>query len=61
MSVGLNTNINYENQYQDIKISMDEGEELYLIIALKDNNQPIGYIRINWLDENKKWHGLGLD
>ena len=62
MSVGLDTNINYENQFQDIKLSMEEGEELYLIIALKDNNQPIGYIRINWLDENREmaWIRFGL-
>ncbi|MBE6061442.1 MULTISPECIES: GNAT family N-acetyltransferase [unclassified Clostridium] len=62
MSVGLNTNISYENQFQDIKLSIEEGEELYLIIALKDNNEPIGYIRINWLDENKEmaWLRFGL-
>jgi len=33
MSVGLNTNISYENQFQDIKLSIEEGEEVYLIIA----------------------------
>ncbi|WP_346931358.1 GNAT family protein [Clostridium sp.] len=62
MSVGLDTNISYENQFQDIKISIEEGEELYLIIALKDNNQSIGYIRINWIDENKEmaWLRFGL-
>lgn len=62
MSVGLNTDISYENQFQDIKISIEEEEEIYLIIMLKDNDEPIGYIRINWLDENKEmgWLRFGL-
>ena len=47
MSVGLNTSISYENQFYDIKLSLEEEEELYLILALKDNNEPIRYIRIN--------------
>ena len=47
MSVGLNTSISYENQFYDIKLSLEEGEELYLILALKDNNESIRYIRIN--------------
>jgi len=45
--VALNTDINYENQFYDTKLSIEEGEELYLIFALKDNNEPIRYIRIN--------------
>ncbi|MFR1710533.1 MAG: GNAT family N-acetyltransferase [Clostridium sp.] len=62
MSVGLNTDISYENQLQDIKLSIEEGEEIYLIVMLKDNNEPIGYIRINWLDENREmaWLRFGL-
>ena len=47
MSVGLNTSISYENQFYDIKLSLEEEEELYLILALKDNNESIRYIRIN--------------
>ena len=62
MSVGLNTDISYENQLHDIKLSIEEGEEIYLIVMLKDNNEPIGYIRINWLDENREmaWLRFGL-
>ena len=32
MSVGLNTNISYENQFYDIKLTQEEREELYLIL-----------------------------
>ncbi len=27
-----------------------EGQEVYLIIALKDADQPVGYVRINRMD-----------
>ncbi|MEG1257394.1 GNAT family protein [Clostridium sp.] len=62
MSVGLNTEINYENQYEDIKISIDEGEEIYLIIVLSDTDESIGYIRINWMDNSRRiaWLRFGL-
>lgn len=62
MSVGLNTEISYENQYEDIQICIDEGEEIYSIIILKGSEEAIGYIRISWLDNDMKmaWLRFGL-
>jgi len=62
MSVGLDTLIDEENQERDIKRSIDCDEEMYLIICLKDTGKEIGYIRINWLDDSKKyvWLRFGL-
>lgn len=62
MSVGLDTIINDENQERDIKRSIDNDDELYFIIYLNSTGKEIGYIRINWLDDTKKfaWLRFGL-
>jgi RimJ/RimL family protein N-acetyltransferase len=61
MSVGSDTTITQENQLMDIKRSI-ENNQPYNIICLKENNQPIGYIRINWMDDHHRfaWLRFGL-
>lgn len=61
MSVGLDTEINEQNQESDIKKSI-EGEQPYLIITIKDTNKPIGYVRLNWMDNTNYfgWLRFGL-
>ena len=52
-----------EDQLHDIQCSLHDSEQDYKIIVL-NNEFSIGYIRINWMDNNKKkaWlrFGLGL-
>ncbi|WP_078380737.1 GNAT family N-acetyltransferase [Sutcliffiella halmapala] len=58
MSVGLDTVINEQNH---IKKSID-AKHPYFIISIKDNNKPIGYIRLNWMDNTNYfgWLRFGL-
>jgi RimJ/RimL family protein N-acetyltransferase len=62
MSTGLKTEISEENQRQDIEHSLESPGEEYWIIC---SQSPIGYIRINWMDDLKQsvWlrFGLGLE
>ncbi|MDF2606838.1 MAG: hypothetical protein K0S34_1033 [Bacillales bacterium] len=61
MSIGLETEISADNQQEDIVRSI-QSHQLYYIIILKDTNKPIGYIRINWMDDTNYfgWLRFGL-
>lgn len=62
MSIGLDTKITLEKEENDIKNSMENPGELYWIIEIKQINKPIGYIRINWMDNEERfaWLRFGL-
>lgn len=62
MSIGWETEVTLESQEDDIITSLDNPRDLYLLIVLKDSAKPIGYIRINWLDDSSKftWLRFGL-
>lgn len=62
MSIGWETEITLESQEEEIITSLKNFNDLYLLIVLKDNARPIGYIRINWLDSTGKftWLRFGL-
>lgn len=64
MSVGLETEITEINQRKDIQSSLDSNQPYFLIIK-KEGNNPIGYVRINWMDMSSKFawlrFGLGED
>ena len=61
MSIGFETEITTENQEADIKRSIDN-EQLYCMIVLKTDDKAIGYVRINWMDDENKfaWLRFGL-
>ncbi|RZT15518.1 GNAT family N-acetyltransferase [Fictibacillus sp. BK138] len=61
LSIGLDTKITNENQESDIKKSI-ESKQPYYIISLKDSDRPIGYIRLNWMDNSERfgWLRFGL-
>ena len=48
MTLTPDTSITIENQGEDIKRAIKADTELYLIIVVKETNQPIGYVRINF-------------
>lgn len=62
MSIGMNARITFQNQERDIRRSIEENKDLYLIIILKETDKPIGYIRFNWMDESDcfAWLRYGL-
>ncbi|MGM9986088.1 MAG: GNAT family N-acetyltransferase [Bacillaceae bacterium] len=61
MSVGSDILITKENEEDDIRSSLTKGQ-LYFIIVMKGTDKPIGYIRVNWMDNKEKyaWLRFGL-
>lgn len=55
MALGQEVEVSLANQEQDIASALSSDDQLYLIIVHKDNEQPIGYLRINWMD-NRQQH-----
>ena len=53
MALDPDTQVTLENQKQDISKALESDGELYLIIQVKDTAQPVGYARINWMDDSK--------
>jgi ribosomal-protein-alanine N-acetyltransferase len=58
MAIGREAQITLENQQDDVKEAIESDKELYLIIVVKATDQAIGYVRINWLDEAKRFAWL---
>ena len=54
MALGPATAITLENQERDIANALDSADQLYLMIVRKADEQPIGYIRIDWMDSHQK-------
>lgn len=52
MALDLNYNTTLEEQIMDIRNSINDDEQEYKIIL--NNGNPIGYIRINWMDDKKE-------
>ncbi len=61
MSIGIDAVITEENQKSDIQNSIDNNQPYY-IVELKEIHKPVGYIRINWMDSDKKiaWLRFGM-
>ena len=61
MSVGLDTTITVENQKTDIEKAISN-DLPYYIIESKATQKPIGYIRVDWMDDDCKfaWLRFGL-
>jgi ribosomal-protein-alanine N-acetyltransferase len=53
MAVGWDVVITPENQEKDILGSLDNPNELYAMVIM--GTKPIGYIRVNWLDDTGKF------
>ena len=54
MALGPSTVIDPEGQRQDVERALSSDDETYCIICLRDQEQPIGYIRTNFMDDEKK-------
>jgi len=42
--------VQLEDERQDIERSAGACEQLYLMVVLRETEQPIGYVRVNWMD-----------
>ena len=58
MAVGREAEVTLANQEDDVRGAIDSEKELYFIIAVKETDQAIGYVRINWMDETKRFAWL---
>ena len=58
MALGQGAQVTLENQEEDVKRAIESDKESYLIIAVKETGQAIGYVRINWMDETKRFAWL---
>ena len=62
MALDEDSIITLANQQQDIEKTQLDKNQLYYIIQHKQKDQPIGYIRINWINIKNKmaWLRFGL-
>ncbi|MCF7810449.1 GNAT family N-acetyltransferase [bacterium] len=58
MALGYDHQTTVEAEREDIIRAVESDMQIYLIIVFKATDKPIGYIRINWMDENKEFAWL---
>jgi RimJ/RimL family protein N-acetyltransferase len=58
MALDPDTVVTLANQKRDIKRAITSPGEIYAIVVVKETESPIGYIRINWMDEARKFAWL---
>ncbi|MCK4395426.1 GNAT family N-acetyltransferase [candidate division WOR-3 bacterium] len=58
MALDPDVKISFENQERDVKKAIECDKEFYLIIVVKETEQPIGYIRIDWMDNAREYAWL---
>jgi ribosomal-protein-alanine N-acetyltransferase len=46
--------VTYVKEEYDIRVAKKSGEEIYLMIVKKTTNKPIGFIRLNYIDNVSK-------
>lgn len=58
MAVGREAQVTLTNQENDVRRAIESEKELYFIVVVKETDQAIGYVRINWIDETKRFAWL---
>ena len=54
MALGRSSKATPDNQRDDIERAVRSESELYGVIEVRETNRPVGYIRVNWMDEDKE-------
>lgn len=54
MALGPEVKVTLENQERDIASALNRDDQLYLLIVRKADDQPIGYMRIDWMDAHQQ-------
>lgn len=54
MALGPSAQTDIEGQTRDIERAVSSEDQIYYIICLKDNKEPIGYIRADLTDDERK-------
>lgn len=58
MALGPDVEVSCENQEADIRRAVESDAELYLVIVVITAEQPIGYVRVNWMDKDRRFAWL---
>jgi RimJ/RimL family protein N-acetyltransferase len=58
MALDPNARASPESQEEDIARAIESDDQLYLILEIKNTAQSIGYIRINWQDDEHRFAWL---
>jgi RimJ/RimL family protein N-acetyltransferase len=58
MALGPDVVATTYSERRDIKRALKSDAEVYLIIDLKESGQPVGYVRINWMDASHRFAWL---
>jgi ribosomal-protein-alanine N-acetyltransferase len=58
MALGPDVEISVEGENEDIKRARESGDQLYLVLVVEKTNQPVGYVRINWMDASHRFAWL---
>ena len=54
MALDPDTEVSPEGEEQDILRALESGSQLYMIVVIRESGQPIGYVRLNWMDPRRK-------
>lgn len=58
MALGPDVVATLSGERRDIKRALKSEAEVYLIITLKESDQALGYVRINWMDASHRFAWL---
>lgn len=51
MALGASSEADLSGQQQDIESACGSDDEVYAIVVVAETDRPVGYVRINWMDE----------
>ena len=58
MALGPDVVATVYSERKDIKRALKSEGEIYHIITLKESDQPVGYVRVNWMDASHRFAWL---
>ncbi len=54
MALDPGVDVSFKKESKDIKRALKSKDQLYLVVVKRDTEQPIGYVRINWIDSSHR-------
>jgi len=60
MAHGRDRKTGLEEQIRDINQAIESKDQLYFVVCLANGHQPVGYIRVEWIDDQKRFAWLRL-
>lgn len=62
MALDPETDISEAGEEEDLRRALASSDQQYMIVMLRETGEPIGYVRVNWLDPSRRiaWLRLAL-